>query len=103
MDTTQVNSMAKKLQEESITYAGFHSIITGVNRSWEYGGFPLPDGTFWRYREPNAVIVVDGRQSTKGEANIGKNNNKKKSKKNQVNVNIKIYNKEFPLCESVLA
>src|SRR5437588_468999 len=60
MDTKQVNSMAKKLQEESITYAGFHSIITGVNRSWEYGGFSLPDGTFWRYREPNAVIVVEG-------------------------------------------
>src|SRR5438477_10425409 len=60
MDTKQVNSMAKKLQEETITYAGFHSIITGVNRSWEYGGFSLPDGTFWRYREPNAVIIVEG-------------------------------------------
>lgn len=60
METIQANSMAKKLQEETITYAGFHSIITGVNRSWEYGGFPLPDGTFWRYREPNAVIVVEG-------------------------------------------
>src|SRR6266513_703623 len=60
MDTTQVNGMAKKLQEETITYAGFHSIITGVNRSWQYGGFSLPDGTFWRYREPNAVVVVEG-------------------------------------------
>jgi Family of unknown function (DUF6081) len=60
MDTTRVNSRAKKLQEEITTYAGFHSIITGVNRSWEYGGFPLPDGTFWRYREPDAVIVVEG-------------------------------------------
>src|SRR5437588_12837780 len=60
MDTTQANSMAKKLQEETITYAGFHSIITGVNRSWEYGGFRLSDGTFWRYREPNAVTVGEG-------------------------------------------
>src|SRR5215472_18298461 len=51
---------ASNQQEESITYAGFHSIITGINRSWEYGGFPLPDGSFWRYREPNAVIVVEG-------------------------------------------
>jgi len=60
MEKTQTNSTAKKLQEETITYSGYHSIITGVNRSWEYGGFPLPDGSFWRYREPNAVIVVEG-------------------------------------------
>lgn len=60
MDKTQTATTANKQQETTITYAGFHSIITGVNRSWEYGGFPLPDGTFWRYREPNAVIVVEG-------------------------------------------
>ena len=60
MDKTQTNSTAKKLQEGTITYAGYHSIITGMNRSWEYGGFPLPDGSFWRYREPDAVIVVEG-------------------------------------------
>src|SRR5260370_39986098 len=60
MDKTQTSSVAEKQQEETYTYAGFHSIITGVNRSWEYGSFPLPDGTFWRYREPNAVIVVEG-------------------------------------------
>ena len=60
MDKTQTATAASKQQEETTTYAGFHSIITGVNRSWEYGGFPLPDGTFWRYREPNAVIVVEG-------------------------------------------
>src|SRR5436309_5384969 len=61
MDQTQISSVAdRQLEEESSTYSGYHSIITGVNRSWEYGGFPLPDGTFWRYREPNAVIVVEG-------------------------------------------
>ena len=59
-DTTQASSPTMKQQEETITYSGYHSIITGVNRSWEYGGFPLPDGSFWRYREPNAVIVVEG-------------------------------------------
>src|SRR5260370_39139284 len=59
MDKTQTNT-AKKLHEETITYSDYHSIITGVNRSWEYGGFPLTDGSFWRYREPNAVIVVEG-------------------------------------------
>src|SRR5215471_12655714 len=60
MEKTLANSIAKTLQEDTITYEGFHSIITGVNRSWEYGGFPLPDGSFWRYKEPNAVIVVEG-------------------------------------------
>ncbi|MGZ3629723.1 MAG: DUF6081 family protein [Ktedonobacteraceae bacterium] len=60
MDTTQANNLTTKPSEETITYSGFHSIITGVNRFWEYGGFPLPDGSFWRYREPDAVIVVEG-------------------------------------------
>jgi hypothetical protein len=50
----------KAQQEETITYANYHSIITGENRAWQYGGFPLPDGTFWRYREPNATVVVEG-------------------------------------------
>lgn len=45
---------------ESFTYSNYHSIITGVDRTWQYGGFPLPDGTFWYYREPNATIVVEG-------------------------------------------
>lgn len=47
-------------QEERFVYAGYHSIISGVDRHWDYGGFPLPDGSFWRYREPNAVVVVEG-------------------------------------------
>ena len=41
------------------TYAGYHSIISGIERRWEYGGFALPDGSFWKYREPNAVVVVE--------------------------------------------
>ncbi len=61
MKTTQDNTVAEKQQqEETITYAGYHSIITGVERAWVYGGFPLPDGSFWRYREPNSVVVVEG-------------------------------------------
>lgn len=61
MDQEQVTSVIDKQQEEEAsTYSGYHSIITGLNRSWEYGGFPLPDGTFWRYREPNAAVVVEG-------------------------------------------
>ena len=45
---------------ETLTYADYHSIITGVERTWQYGGFPLPDGGFWHYREPNATVVVEG-------------------------------------------
>lgn len=61
MKTTQAdNVVEKQQQEETITYAGYHSIITGGERSWVYGGFPLPDGSFWRYREPNAAVVVEG-------------------------------------------
>ena len=47
-------------QGGTITYANYHSIITGVDRAWQYGGFPLPDGTFWYYREPDAAVVVEG-------------------------------------------
>ncbi len=62
MDETQQTSVLEAQQqshEEVTTYAGYHSIISGVDRSWDYGGFPLPDGTFWRYREPDAVAVVE--------------------------------------------
>jgi len=47
-------------QVEVSTYAGYHSIISGIERKWEYGGFALPDGTFWRYREPDAAVIVEG-------------------------------------------
>ena len=74
MDTTQISTVVdKQQQEESYTYAGYHSIITGVDRTWEYGGFPLPDGTFWRYREPNAAIIVEG-ERMRVEAKISRAN-----------------------------
>jgi Family of unknown function (DUF6081) len=73
MDKARTATTASKQQEETTTYAGFHSIITGVNRSWEYGGFPLPNGTFWRYREPNAVIVVEG-ERMRATAKLSRNN-----------------------------
>ena len=61
LDTLQESSIVEKpQQEETRTYAGYHSIITGVDRAWQYGGFPQPDGTFWRYREPDAAVVVEG-------------------------------------------
>ena len=45
--------------EETFTYAGYHSIISGIDRHWEYGGFALPDGSFWQYREPDATVIVE--------------------------------------------
>src|SRR5579885_1091944 len=50
----------ERQQVEVSTYAGYHSIISGVDRKWEYGGFALPDGTVWRSREPDAAVIVEG-------------------------------------------
>jgi hypothetical protein len=30
----------------------------GAEPAWIIGGFPLPDGSFWEYREPDAVAIV---------------------------------------------
>jgi uncharacterized protein DUF6081 len=39
---------------------GYRGLITpGDECDFEYAGFPLPDGTFWRYREPDATVVVE--------------------------------------------
>lgn len=38
-------------------YGSFPSIV-GENPAWVIGGFPQPDGSFWEYREPDAVAVV---------------------------------------------
>src|SRR5206468_9894947 len=43
-----------------IVYGNYGSIITTNNPTWQYGGFPQPDATSWQYREPNAVVVVEG-------------------------------------------
>ncbi len=48
-----------KARTETIAYGNFRSIITGVDPSWCIGGFTLPDGTEWRYREPNATVIVE--------------------------------------------
>ena len=59
MSDAQLASTYAPQQNETYTYTGYDSIITGIDRQWEYGGFTQPDGTFWRYREPNAVVVVE--------------------------------------------
>ena len=79
MDETQITSPADVGQQEeasTITYAGYHSIITGVDRSWDYGGFALPDGSFWRYREPDAGVIVEGQRLRVGLAKITRFNDR---------------------------
>jgi len=51
---------SSKAASAQIIYGNYGSIITGKDPAWQYGGFPLPDGSFWQYREPNAVVVVEG-------------------------------------------
>lgn len=43
--------------EEVIEYNNFASVITGEG-DWMIGGFPTPDGGFWHYKEPDAVVIV---------------------------------------------
>ncbi len=47
----------KTHDEEVIDYSNFSSIVTGEG-DWMPAGFPLEDGSFWQYQEPNAVVIV---------------------------------------------
>lgn len=38
--------------------AGSFNRILEPDSPWKPGGFPLPDGSFWQYREPDAVVLV---------------------------------------------
>jgi Family of unknown function (DUF6081) len=51
--------MAASVEEGTRTIGGFGDILKpdGV---WTIGGFALPDGSYWSYREPNAVVVAQG-------------------------------------------
>ena len=44
-------------RDEIISYSNFASVVTGEG-DWILGGFLLPEGGFWRYQEPNAVVIV---------------------------------------------
>jgi hypothetical protein len=56
---TQAQTAPSRARTETITYGNFRSIITGVDPAWQIGGFTLPDGTEWKYREPNATVIVE--------------------------------------------
>src|SRR5690242_16209915 len=38
-------------------YGGFADLLKSSS-PWQFGGFPLPGGGFWQYREPNATVLV---------------------------------------------
>ncbi|HZQ38552.1 MAG TPA: DUF6081 family protein [Dehalococcoidia bacterium] len=38
-------------------YGGFADLLK-PSSPWQFGGFPLPDGGFWQYREPNSTVLV---------------------------------------------
>ncbi len=38
-------------------YGGFADLLK-PEAPWQIGGFALPDGSFWQYREPNAVVIA---------------------------------------------
>lgn len=47
----------KQPATHTVTLGDFHTILD-EGAVWKIGGFPLQDGSFWQYREPNAVVIV---------------------------------------------
>ncbi|MCR8643088.1 DUF6081 family protein [Paenibacillus sp. N1-5-1-14] len=43
--------------EKQFTVGNFDTILN-EGQVWQMGGFPLPDGSFWTFREPNATVIV---------------------------------------------
>ncbi|MFD0710421.1 DUF6081 family protein [Paenibacillus sp. GCM10027626] len=43
--------------DQQKVFGDFHTILS-EGEVWKIGGFPLPDGSFWSYREPEAVVIV---------------------------------------------
>lgn len=45
----------------TLTVGGFADLFK-QDSDWVIGGFALPDGGFWSYREPNGVVLVQNRR-----------------------------------------
>lgn len=43
--------------EKQLVFGDFDTILD-EGKVWKIGGFQLPDGSFWEYREPNATVIV---------------------------------------------
>jgi uncharacterized protein DUF6081 len=53
----RMSKSASPSANQVIEYSNFTSVVTGEG-DWIPAGFPLPDGGFWQYREPDAVVIV---------------------------------------------
>lgn len=53
----QLEKQVEKQTEKQLVVGDFHTILS-EGEVWKIGGFPLQDGSFWSYREPNAVVIV---------------------------------------------
>ncbi len=63
MATTQQTTSPGAQQPEPaarLRLGGFRSLVDGAaDGDFVQGGFPTPDGGFWPFREPDAVVVVE--------------------------------------------
>ena len=57
MTTSAEPSSEHAAPEEHRLYGGFADLFK-ESSPWALGGFALPDGTFWQYREPNAIVIA---------------------------------------------
>lgn len=51
--------MSTRTEDQTEVLGAYHDILKDTS-PWVIGGFALPDGTRWDYREPNAVVVAQG-------------------------------------------
>ncbi|WP_379156878.1 DUF6081 family protein [Paenibacillus sp. sgz5001063] len=52
-----VNENTSEAVSQQTVLGDFHTILS-EGKVWKTGGFTLPDGSFWAYREPEAVVIV---------------------------------------------
>ncbi len=52
-----MDNRAASSTDETIEYSSFAAAIIGEG-DWMPAGFPTPDGGFWQYQEPGAIVIV---------------------------------------------
>ena len=59
-DPAPVSAVASAAAPARALLGRYRGLVTpGAECDFDYGGFPLPDGSFWRFREPEATVVVE--------------------------------------------
>jgi len=57
IESTKVRLVPAREQRMVRVYNQFGDLFKPESL-WQIGGFALPDGTFWQYREPNAIVIA---------------------------------------------